>query len=481
MKRIICLLAIFSIAFAKTALGSTTKGKEPAKGYKLTLTIKDNADSIMYLGNYYAGGTYAIDTARINRKGAFVFENKNRVLMPGLYFFTNPSGNYVDFMIYNEEPNFTFETKESSWTGNMKVKGSKENELLFRFQKANHDIYSQIDSALRVAGSATEEFRKYRKERVHVLDSIKTALVTDNPNSMLALMMNAVMEPRVPRTDSAGNQLSHREIWTYYMDHYFDNTRLDDDALIRTPEKIFHERLVFYLDSCLHNASPELICEYVDKMIDKAKPSKENFRYLVHTISEKYLKSNVMSYDAVYVHMVKTYMETGQCFWMSPSSVDMNIKRANTWDNLLIGRTAPELIMKDDSGRFHSLHAMNNKYTLLIFWSPTCGHCKAVIPSLYRSFVMLRDKYDIGAFAVLSEPDEETRPKWREFIKSYALDWVNIDGGEANVDWHEVYDVETTPQIFLLDKDKKIIGKRLNAETFELIINAIEGGARIEN
>ena len=73
---------------------------------------------------------------------------------------------------------------------------------------------------------------------------------------------------------------------------------------------------------------------------------------------------------------------------------------------------------------------------------------------------------------MLSEPDDATRPKWHKFIEEHGLDWINLDGGEANIDWHEVYDVVTTPQIYLLDRDKVIVGKHLNAEVFEKIVKA---------
>lgn len=470
---IILCLGISLLAM-QSVMAASPKNKEPYKGYRFTLFIYGCQDSIMYLGNYYAGGTYAFDTARISPKGMFVFENKERVLKPGLYFFTNPAGNYVEFAVYNNEKlNIHFDTEEPGWQNNMHIKGSKENELLFKFHQSNRAIYKAIDS-VQASGADSATFAEFRKKQILRMDSIKIAFINENPNSMLALLMNATREPSVPAEDEKGNKLSTRERWEYYMDHYFDYTRLDDDAMIRTPELVFHKRLTDYLDVCLKNAPAETIIEYVDKLIDKARPSKENFRYLVHTIAEKYLQSNVMSYDAIYVHMVKKYIATGECDWMSPTTVDNNVKRAETWERLLLGKPAPPLIMRDDKGQVQSLYNLNHKYTLLIFWSPTCGHCKTAIPELYKRYAKYRDKCDIAAYAVLSEPDEPTRPKWHEFIKTHHLDWINIDGGEANIDWHEVYDVETTPQIYLLDKDKKILAKKLSADTFEEVLKAIE-------
>ena len=449
------------------------KKNEPWKGYRFTLVIYGGTDTVMYLGNYYMGSTLAFDTAHLNKKGYFVFENKERVLKPGLYFFVNPAGTYVEFAVYNEKLEFQFETEDPGWQTHMRVRGSKENDYLFTYHQANRATYRVIDSAQRdMTDSAA--FAQFRRQQLYKLDSIKEAIIEQHPTSLVALLMNATREPEVPKQDSTGQPLSRRQQWEYYMEHYFDHTRLEDDALVRTPEMIFHQRLVNYLDKALQNAPPETIIQYVDPLIDRAKPAKENFRYLVHTIAEKYLQSNVMSYDAVYVHLVKRYIETGMCDWMSPSVVDDNVKRANTWDKLLLGKPAPPLVMKDAQGQVHSLYALPNKYTLLIFWSPTCGHCKTVIPDLYKRYSKYKDLYDIGTFAVLSEPDEPTRPKWHEFIEKHGLDWLNLDGGEANIDWHEVYDVITTPQIYLLDRDKKILAKKLSAETFEQIINMFE-------
>ena len=52
--------------------------------------------------------------------------------------------------------------------------------------------------------------------------------------------------------------------------------------------------------------------------------------------------------------------------------------------------------------------------------------------------------------------------------------WVHLNGAEANVDWREVYDVQTTPQIYLVDnEDHKFLAKKLNADILETIFQAL--------
>ena len=127
--------------------------------------------------------------------------------------------------------------------------------------------------------------------------------------------------------------------------------------------------------------------------------------------------------------------------------------------------------------RAYSLHRMPGKYTLLLFWSPTCGHCRDIIPAIYQVFDRVADSLDISAFAILTEPDENTLKKWKHFLAEHGMDnrrWVNLNGGEANVDWREVYDVQTTPQIYLIEnKDHTFLAKKLNAQLLEQIIKQL--------
>jgi thiol-disulfide isomerase/thioredoxin len=202
------------------------------------------------------------------------------------------------------------------------------------------------------------------------------------------------------------------------------------------------------------------------------------FQYLLITLMQKYLQSNVMVYDEIYVHLVKKYYASDDNFWSSPSNIDKELLRANKWERLLVGHEAPELILFDTMHVPHSLHAMPHKWKLLVFWSPNCGHCQHVIPEVYRVFMKYQSQYDIGAFTILSDPDDKTRAEWKKFMAEKGMNspvWLSLDGGEANVDWHDVYDITTTPQIYLIDENNIIQAKKLGESSIESIITAICG------
>ncbi len=439
-------------------------------GYKFTLQIDGNTDSIMLLCYYHAQYQYKFDTAYNNGKGKFVFES-NRELPPGLYRFDNAKGRYVDFVIYHEEPRFKFHTENTNWMLNMTVSGSKENTLFYNFHRATNAIYDEVVEAEHRMDSA--DFLVFRQQAKHRVDSIRYKTMEEHPHSMLCMMMKATLPPAAPPDSIKGN-----DAFFWYMHHYFDNMPLDDDFIIRTPSRVFYQSYSDYVDKHMQGLSPAMIIPLLDTLIDRAEPAPEVQHWLILNLTEKYLQSNIMVYDEIYVHLVQRYFATGKADFLSPSIIDEQIERANKWERLLVGREAPELILLDTTSHAFSLHHMPGRYTLLLFWSPTCGHCREIIPAIYKVFDRVADSLNMTAFAILTEPDESTIPKWKKFLADHHMTnrrWVNLNGGEANIDWREVYDVQTTPQIYLIEnKEHRFIAKKMNADLLEQIIKQLK-------
>ncbi|KWW32123.1 MAG: alkyl hydroperoxide reductase [bacterium P3] len=465
-----CIRA-FLLLLAFTVAGSVAFAKSDR--YRITLTIHDCPDSVMYLGYYYAENSYVFDTALRDKKGRFVFSGDNRDLLPGMYFFSASASRWMDFVVYHEKPFFTFTTDEADWVGNMQVKGSRENEVFFNYKRGDNLLYAEYEQRMAHADSAVR--RRLEAELLQRQREYKNQFIRDHPDRMISLAMQATKDvyPSVPLLSPDGDTLSQRQRYEYYMAHYFDSMPLHDDMLVRTPSSVFYQRVMDYFDIYLKGASPETVIAYADSLIERARPSKENFKWLVHTVKEKYLHSNITAYESVVVHMIHRYYTSGDAYWCSASTIDEMTALADKCELLLIGRTAPELILFDTLRVPHSLHHLPHRYKLLVFWSPACGHCKTMVPELYQRYRALAERYDIGAFAVLSEPDDATRPLWHRFIADHRLDWLNLDGGEANIDWHDVYNVVTTPQVYLLDQDNRIMAKKFNAETFQRIVEAL--------
>lgn len=461
MKHILPLILLALLPLAAAGMPMPDKGA----GYKITLQIDGNHDSLAMLCYYYAQGERVVDTAFNNGRGKFVFEGE-RELKPGLYFFANGKGKTVDFIIYHEKPVFKFHTDEHHWARNITANGSRQNTLFFNFNRSTEPIYDAVREARDAMDSAA--FIEFRRQQFLRLDTMRMDFIEQHPESMLSKMMMATKDPAAPPDSLRGN-----DRYFHMMHHFLDNMPLNDNFLIRTPRTIFYNRINEYTDKKMQGLTPELIMPMLDTLLDRAEPAPEVFNWLILNLTEKYLQSNIMVYDEVYVHLVQRYFATGKVTFLSPSTVDEQVERATKWERLLVGRVAPELILFDTTRQVWSLHHMPGRYTLLLFWSPTCGHCRTIIPAIYEVFDRVADSLDMTAFAILSEPEEGTIKKWKTFLAEHGMTnprWINLNGGEANIDWREVYDIQTTPQVYLIDnKTHKFLAKKINAELLETI------------
>ncbi|MBK8311936.1 MAG: TlpA family protein disulfide reductase [Chitinophagaceae bacterium] len=116
---------------------------------------------------------------------------------------------------------------------------------------------------------------------------------------------------------------------------------------------------------------------------------------------------------------------------------------------------------------------------MVIFWDPTCGHCKEVLPQIDSVY---REKWkadSVNIYAVSKETDG-TKKDWLNFINEKKLtDWTHVyyskaaDKARTDNDipgYSQLYDVLSFPTIYLLDKDKRIIAKKLALEQIDDVL-----------
>jgi thiol-disulfide isomerase/thioredoxin len=108
------------------------------------------------------------------------------------------------------------------------------------------------------------------------------------------------------------------------------------------------------------------------------------------------------------------------------------------------------------------LYDIKARYTILAFWDPTCSHCKVEVPELHHIYDSLKTKgVSIEVFAVGIESDPEL---WKKFIREHNLDWINVTDPANQTRFRDFYDIYSTPVIYLLDDQKRIIAKRLDPQ-----------------
>jgi len=482
MKKIVLLLFITTSILITKAQNLSDLLQKKNDGYKISGLVTGLQDSTVMLAYYFGGKQYVSDTA-IVKNGKFIFEGTKQ-LKGGMYLVVLGDNKYFDLII--SEQKFSFSTNIDDLVGSMVFKGSSENIPFYQYlnfitemQKEVTPVRNQLESA---EGVNKQKLQKRAQSIDNKVKEYQVKFLKNNSDKFFSKILLATTEIEIPESplDSTGNP-DKTFPYRYYKKHYWDNIDFSDERILRTP--IFFNKMDQFLNKFTVQ-HPDSINASADILIEKSRANKVVFKYVVSYITSTYERSKIMGMDAVFVHMVENYYITNQCDWVDSTQLVKISDRAQKIAPNLIGRKAAEFIdfygrpfMKDTSGVIHTLSDINADYTVLVFFGPTCGHCKKEIPKIKHNIdSLISAGFNIKTFAVATEFDKK---EWKKFISDQKTgDWINVadinhddDGNPvASSDWRDKYDIYSTPVVYLLDTNKNIIAKRIsNTQLVDII------------
>ena len=471
------------------------KSKEK-NGYKIEGYVEGLQDTSVILAYYFGGKQYATDTAN-SISGRFIFSGEKK-LPGGMYLVVLPNQQYFDIVI--SEQHFSFTTDIKSPIEKMKFKNSVENTPFYEYLNFITKKQKEVTPLRELEKTVPEEEKNQIKEKILKIDSevknFKNTFEKKYSNIFFTKILKATTEPIIPEApDTMNTQEKQIFQFNFYKKSFWNNIDFTDSRMLRTP--IFFNKMDTYLNK-LTIQDPDSIKKSADVLVKLSRQNKNIFEYVVSYITSTYERSKIMGMDAVFVHMVENYYMTGEVDWVDEKQLKKIEERAEKIAPNLIGRPAPPFInqlgypfMKNENDEIKRLYDINSKYTLLIFYSPDCGHCKKVVPKVKividslcskPSLQNLKHKQiDISVYAVQTEFDKQA---WIDLIKDFKLEnWTNVcdiqtdpDGNPAaSSNWRDEYDIYSTPVIYLLDENKKILAKRIDYKQITKVIGRLEG------
>jgi thiol-disulfide isomerase/thioredoxin len=453
-----------SLLFTTLCFGQT--------GYKIQFKIDGLKDTTAYLGYYYGETTYVKDTARVNSAGEFVFEGKKN-LDQGMYsvgFIERKSFSRLFEILIGADQQFSMKTKTADYNKNMIVEGDQDNKLFFDYIVFNMERYKEAEPFTKIIqdSTSTDDSKKDARARIgKINDKViphLDGIISKHPTSLTARVLKSnkpVQIPPAPKKADGSIDSTFQLRW--YREHFFDNFDLADDAFIHMPRPVYQEKINEYLDK-LYAPHPDTLTKAIEKIVAKAKKNQETYKYAVLMCLLKYSNHEIMGLDEVYVNLYDKYFATGEMNFWANESLRKNLKeQADRQRRSLVGRVGANLIMQDEHERPRSMFDIKNKYTLLWIYDPDCGHCKEETPKLVQWYK--HKNHDLEVFAVSLD---SSMAKMKEWISTMDMKWINVNGPRSYVGpIHSLYDINTTPTLYILDDKKKIIGKKIPVEKVE--------------
>jgi len=432
------------------------------KGYRITVKLSDSKDTAILLAHYFGNKQYLDDTAFLNKQGVFVFEGSEK-LHEGMYIVAGQSKSKYFYFFLTGSQQMEFRCNPDDVVNTMEVKGSEENRQFYAYIRYLGNKQKEIEpwNKWKQANKEKNDSSVIVQARIDAIDKEVKAFIrsfySSNPEFLAARFVKANNEPDIlPYITDESGKVDSSGIFRAYKQHYFDNFTFSDARLIYSP--VFTTKIDYYLDKLVVPIQDSLEKD-IDRLMELSEGSKETQKYMAWYLSLKYESSEIMGHDALFVYVVRQYLEPGKVEWMYPSAKDNILKRVNAIEPLLLNKTAPNLIMLDTNNVAHSLHAIKARYTLVFFWESTCGHCQKEVPKTLKFYEEFRKVYDLEVFGISGDT---SLVKWKEYIRKNNMPWINVNGHlSLSGNYHTLYDIHSTPVMFLLDENKKILSKRV--------------------
>jgi thiol-disulfide isomerase/thioredoxin len=473
MKKTTLIAVLLFMAMASSSVAR--------QGYRIHLKMPDVKDSVVFLAHYYGKSLptiYKRDSARFDKNGNAEFVSTDSSFVGGIYMMLlSDHKTYFEFLISAGE-DISITAYVSKLPDGIKFKNSPENErfqdyvsFLKKYQAGQQALQKEYSESKTAEDSAA--IRKKAIATSKDLTNYRRDYAKKYPNTLLSTIFNALEVPEVPTGDhflEDGKTKDSTFAYKYYKKHFWDGFNFRDDRLIYTP--IYDAKLEEYMNKMVL-PWPDSVEHESDMLLKKAKGTKDMFKYTLWWLTKNAEESKVMGMDEAFVYIVENYYMKGDAFWLTNEELSKYLDRAQKIAPNVIGNLAPEIKLPNIITKKEvSMKDMKAKYTLIVFYSPTCGHCQHEMPSLDSLYKAVLKNKGVKIYTVATEGEEKAIV---DFIKKYNMEeWTNTWDNEHVGDWRGKYDVYSTPTIYLLDDKKIIKGKRLDHSNIGNLIEMVE-------
>ena len=460
-----------------TALSPYAQQKD---GYNIKVTFKPFRNQFIYLGYYYGAQYPIVDSVKLddNCQGTFKADKK---LGGGIYLIGYPDKSHFFEFLLDKEQHFSIVADSANLLKNLKFENSIDNTVFINYQQYMMTKGKEIDDARsklvganhadsaklnEIIDKGNKDIRQYRED-----------LVKKNPNSFLNTLLTAMHEPEVPPAEKQpGGKYDSTYAYRYFKDHYWDGVNFYDERIARTT--FFDGKLDKYFAQLVY-PDADSVNKEIDWMLGYASVNAEMKKFLLLKFVNRYLNQKYMWEDKVFVHLFEKYFSNQKYDWLTEKGTQLISNRAYSLMANILGTYASNVILPDTTDQRISLYAVNAPYTLVIFWDPTCSHCRETLPRIDSIYRASWKGLGLKVYSIGRETDG-TRADWLNFIRNHHLqEWNNVFYSKAEENariakntpgYSQLYDVQSFPTLYLLDNEKRIIAKKLSFEQMNEVL-----------
>ena len=223
--------------------------------------------------------------------------------------------------------------------------------------------------------------------------------------------------------------------------HFWDGIEAFDGPTDENP--VLASQLDFYFDKMVAPL-PDSITLEITRLIDRTSDNTDLRDFILWHLLEKYEHPEYMSQDQVFVWLYDQYFSQLEIKDLHETNLAMIQEKAERLRRLALFNVAPDIKINGS----YVLQSVESEYTVLFFFDHSCEAC-------------IEEKQELDSVCAV-HPEITVLP-------------IDLNG-ESNADPYEMatvfdtYDINSKPLIYVLDKDKRIIAKKIQAKQIPMIL-----------
>ena len=219
--------------------------------------------------------------------------------------------------------------------------------------------------------------------------------------------------------------------------HFWDGIEAFDGPTDENP--VLSAQIDFYFDKMVAPL-PDSITTEIDRLVERTSFNPDLRDFILWHLLEKYRHPEYMSQDQVFVWLYDEYFSQLEIKDLNAVNLALIRDKAETFRRLALFKLAPNFAINDSV----DLHSVESEYTVLFFYDHDCDVCQ-------------QEMQDLDSICT-KHPE----------ITVLAID---MNTNDVRVDaLYGLYDIETTPLIYVLDNEKRIIAKKIRAKQIPLVL-----------
>ncbi len=232
----------------------------------------------------------------------------------------------------------------------------------------------------------------------------------------------------------------------YMCEHFWDKFNFNDstEAYRSMGEQGLADfiNLNLQADASVNERAGKTLAEHLWKGADRN-------NYLELTEHYLFNPESPLRNDLLYAPLLKRLTE------LMPQTDDraskLNYMLTNVQKNQ-VGSVATDFTYIDRNGKTGTLHKLQANYTLLYLYDPDCENCQM---TLMHMRAQLQDPR-VKVLAVYPDDDLDL---WKNNRLDFKEGWTDSYSPNGEIGHKQLYFIQATPSLYLLDKDKRVILK----------------------